>query len=118
MPYGSFARWCRRGRTKAAVLPVPVSAAPITSFPLRIGGMQAACTGVGVRRPRDVQAVCNHGARPREANVEGFGGSGIAEIEVSARPGNGVHLLGICFPTVVVAAINKRRCSVGGGVDL
>ena len=34
------------GMPKAMVLPVPVGALAITSFPSSIGGMHAACTGV------------------------------------------------------------------------
>jgi hypothetical protein len=36
------------GITNAAVLPVPVCAHPITSFPLIAGGMAKAWIGVGV----------------------------------------------------------------------
>lgn len=42
---------CRRrssnGRTKAAVLPDPVTALPEMSRPVRASGMQAACLGSG-----------------------------------------------------------------------
>ena len=34
------------GMPKAMVLPVPVGALAITSFPASMGGMQPACTGV------------------------------------------------------------------------
>ena len=37
----------RIGRVKAAVLPVPVCAMPITSAPVKMGGMAAAWMGVG-----------------------------------------------------------------------
>ncbi len=38
---------CRIGRAKAPVLPLPVSAAAMTSPPPRIRGMLSDCTGVG-----------------------------------------------------------------------
>jgi hypothetical protein len=48
---------CRRasiGSAKAAVLPVPVWACPITSWPLSSVGIVAAWMGVGVSYPRAV----------------------------------------------------------------
>src|SRR3990172_6326686 len=43
-------RWSE-GRTKAAVLPVPVRARPITSWPSSAGGMACAWIGVGASKP-------------------------------------------------------------------
>jgi hypothetical protein len=44
------------GSRKAAVLPVPVSAQPIKSCPLRITGIAFVCIGVGFEYPSDSQA--------------------------------------------------------------
>ena len=38
---------CRMGKAKAPVLPLPVSAATITSPPPRMRGIDSDCTGVG-----------------------------------------------------------------------
>jgi len=49
----------RIGSAKAAVLPLPVSAAPMAFMPRMIGGMHARCTGVGCTKPSDLQHWIN-----------------------------------------------------------
>ena len=52
-PKGSAASFCRIGRAKAAVFPLPVWAVPSTSLPARMAGMQPCCTSVGFTMPRE-----------------------------------------------------------------
>ena len=52
-PKGSAASFCRIGRAKAAVFPLPVCAVPSTSLPARMAGMQPCCTSVGFTMPRE-----------------------------------------------------------------
>ena len=53
------------GRRKAAVLPVPVAAVPMTSGPASAGGMACAWMGVGCSKPAAVTARSEAGERPR-----------------------------------------------------
>src|SRR5271165_3068970 len=50
-PAGFLARIWSIGTTNARVLPVPVCAVATMSRPSRAGGMDCACTGVGVTKP-------------------------------------------------------------------
>lgn len=52
-PKGSLASFCRMGRAKAAVLPLPVCAVPSTSLPARMAGMHPCWTSVGFTMPRE-----------------------------------------------------------------
>lgn len=79
------------GRAKAAVLPLPVFAYPIQSLPgctndqikneylnhfcmvlanlpLKIGGIQLICTGVGSLNPTAVICLTSHSLRPKDSN--------------------------------------------------
>ncbi len=49
-PKGSLARCWRMGSAKAAVLPLPVCAVPMTSLPASTAGMQPRCTCTCQRR--------------------------------------------------------------------
>src|SRR4051812_37924483 len=55
------------GSTKAAVLPVPVCAIPMTSEPVMIFGMAADWMGVGSVYPASLRAESRRGSRPRAA---------------------------------------------------
>ena len=52
------------GSANAAVFPVPVCAVPITSRPLRIGGIQPRCTGVGFVIPSAITFELSHWLSP------------------------------------------------------
>src|SRR3954447_4590633 len=59
----------RRGRPKAAVLPEPVWAWPITSRPSRSGGMASSWIRLGASYPTPPSASSSGGSRLRSANV-------------------------------------------------
>src|SRR6185437_3575274 len=61
-------RWFRIGRAKAAVLPVPVCAMPMTSRPWRAIGMVWSWIGVGVTYFSSVRARRIGSARPNSLN--------------------------------------------------
>src|SRR5687768_14025416 len=58
------------GSAKAAVLPVPVCAWPMTSPPARRAGIVRPWTGVGASYPRAVRVWTKVSRRPREAKVD------------------------------------------------
>ena len=60
---------CKSGRTKAAVLPVPVAAPAKTSFLYSITGMVACCIAVGVLKPNLANEASNWSSRKRSSNV-------------------------------------------------
>ena len=62
-----FPRCWRIGRAKAAVLPVPVWAEPMISFPERATGMAWAWMGVGSLYPRSTTAWRTEEESPKEA---------------------------------------------------
>ena len=66
---GSERRECRTGRTKAPVLPDPVSARPMTSLPWRAGLTASLWMRVAVAQPSEAAAVQRAGQTPREAKV-------------------------------------------------
>src|SRR5690606_37427125 len=70
-------RRCNIGSVKAAVLPVPVWAAPMTSRPSKTTGMAWLWIGVGVVYPVVAIACKMLGCRPKSENVE------ISVVEVS-----------------------------------
>ena len=57
------------GLPKAAVLPEPVEASPMTSLPERMGGMQACCTEVGLAIPNVLHTLQSQSVNPRALNV-------------------------------------------------
>jgi hypothetical protein len=57
------------GSTKAAVLPVPVLARPITSRPSRIGLIAPSCTAVGYSWPFLVILACKSATKPKSLNL-------------------------------------------------
>ena len=60
---------CRMGNAKAAVLPVPVCAEPITSRPARICGIACAWIGVGRSYPFSATAKAMFALRPSWVNA-------------------------------------------------
>ncbi len=60
------------GRRKAAVLPVPVAAVPMTSRPARAGGIAWAWIGVGCSNPARERAWRASGESFRSANDDGL----------------------------------------------
>lgn len=52
------------GSPKAAVLPEPVEARPMTSLPAMIGGMQACCTDVGLAIPNVLHTLQSQSVSP------------------------------------------------------
>ena len=64
IPYGSFDRSWIIGNAKAAVLPEPVWAPPITCFPERIAGIASDWISVGCSIPTSLAAFANHGNIP------------------------------------------------------
>ncbi len=57
---------------KAAVLPVPVCACPMTSLPSRSGGMESACMGVGSSKPISETALITSLLRPKSSKLAVF----------------------------------------------
>ena len=79
---------CRIGNAKAAVLPVPVWAWPMTSRPSSNGGMAAAWIGVGCSNPCASTEASSSDRRPNAANADSAGvssGAGAARAAGSAR---------------------------------
>ena len=56
----------RIGNTKAAVLPVPVCAQAIKSFPDKITGIAISCMGVGVSKPMASSPSCREDSKLNE----------------------------------------------------
>src|SRR5690606_37380772 len=80
-------RRCRMGSVKAAVLPVPVWAAPMTSRPSMTTGMAWLWIGVGMVYPVAAIACKMLGCRPKSENV-GVSVEVVSVIEmVNAGPG-------------------------------
>ena len=59
----------RTGKRKAAVLPVPVAARPMTSRPASAGAIAWAWIGVGASNPALSSADSNRGERPSSAKL-------------------------------------------------
>ena len=57
---------CKIGRTKAAVLPVPVWARPRMSRPSKAAGMAFSWMGVGPSKPRVLRLRWRSAFRPRD----------------------------------------------------
>jgi hypothetical protein len=66
--FAGCARRCNAGSTNAAVLPVPVGAEHMRSWPASASGMERACTGVASVYPDAVSAWTMAGFRLRDAN--------------------------------------------------
>jgi hypothetical protein len=56
----------KMGSTKAAVLPVPVCAQAIRSFPVKITGIAISCMGVGVSKPMASSPSCKEDSKLNE----------------------------------------------------
>src|SRR5262245_30706122 len=67
---------CRIGSTKAAVLPVPVSAVAITSSPASAQGSTALWMGRVSLKPRSATPLASEGWSPGSANAMGAGSCG------------------------------------------
>src|SRR3954447_9431144 len=65
----SGSRYCSSGSPKAAVLPVPVWAWPITSWPPSSSGIACSWIGVGSSKPSSSSACWMSGERPRSLNA-------------------------------------------------
>lgn len=65
-----FLRRDNTGKQKAAVLPVPVCAWPITSCPCKINGIDASWIGNGLAKPISSNALVRGGLTPNSSNVE------------------------------------------------
>jgi len=76
----------RRGRPKAAVLPVPVWATPVMSRPASSGGIAAAWMPVGVSKPSAATAASRSSGRPRSAKVGPAGVVAAGEAASSRTP--------------------------------
>lgn len=90
IPNGSSDSAFRMGRAKAAVLPLPVGAQPITSSPRSAAGRQFACTGVGCFSASDSHCRTTQGARPSEVH-----GTGASAISACSRPRDGRSLAAV-----------------------
>src|SRR4051812_34160451 len=65
----SGSRYCSSGSPKAAVLPVPVWAWPITSWPPSSSGIACSWIGVGSSKPSSSSACWMSGESPRSLNA-------------------------------------------------
>src|SRR5690606_42001973 len=84
----------RIGKEKAAVLPVPVWAAPMTSRPASTTGIAPARIGGGLEYPATATAPNTPGCRPKSAHGRAVGAEGALSVmyKKSRRATRGKHV--------------------------